>query len=765
MSEGTIETGARESQDGDALDLAATLSKASQAAAREFNTVELLHDKAEAAFQTFDGALKKHKSLIARAKKIDGGLADALKQLVQERRAFASGEWARWKSLFESRRSRLDRFTVMLFGRTMSGKSTTLEAFIGGDGTRIGNGTPDFTRDIEEFDWHGIRLVDTPGIEGFSPKLIERAIGFVDEADMVMMVISDDHIEPELIRNMALILRQNKPLVILLNIKAGDVARLERKPARVFREDEIEGHTAHIRECLLKSFREEHGAINANQVPILPFHAAAAFLSQRLGEENPERAGRLYEISGMARVVEHLRETILRQAATLRPRVEYDAFLWHLQNIEGSLRQKLAMGRRESESLGRKNEELQRLLGRVARDGRKRFENLRKHFHEVEEETRDLVDRIVAGEEKKPKRAFSKLLRLKELEKSIKEVRAEVAEEVREHLAVFEESTKLDLALEAKQAWQETTVELEADLAGVRWANLQKTAAKGMRVVGGPLAGAAAMVLAGYAALNFWNPSGWLAGGLAALATMAAGVTATAITQEVGNTIERSGRRWAWAERRALRREMRKLVWAQYKSIENDNQKWLDDVIGKSREALSGGTEAIRSEIGHFLDAGYDLVRTLDICRKEAATAELTLLVPEILGARVAREIEVRAAARRLGYRTKVGVAGRNGRSAAGLLIGTKGSGLARLSEHLGHEGIDVVEFTPDGELSQRTVADALRPAPVREDDVSLPSNDNGATVQVRTDSDSAGLLFGTYHWNLGLAKQLIGKEIEVFVS
>mgnify|MGYP000864643053 CR=1 FL=1 len=761
MSKESIERQKSGRRKADVLGLAATLTKASQAALREFKTVELLHNKAEAAFRAFDSALKGHKSLIAQAEMIDGGLANALKQVVQERRAFASGEWARWKGLFENRRRRLNRFTVMLFGRTMSGKSTTLEAFIGGDGARIGNGTPDFTRDIEEFDWHGIHLVDTPGIEGFSPDLIERAIGFVDEADMVMMVVSDDHIEPELIRNMASILRQNKPLVILLNVKAGDVARLERKRDRVFRVDEIEGHTSHIRECLLKFFREEHGAINANQVPILPFHAAAAFLSQRLREEEPERALRLYELSGMKHIVEHLRETILSQASTLRPRVEYDAFLWHLQNIEGSLRQRLAMGRRELESFGRENEKLKRLLGRVARDGRKRFEGLRKHFYEVEEETGDLVDRIVAGDEKNPKHAFGKLLRLEELEKSIRTLRSEVAEEVCEHLAAFEESTKLNLTLEAKQAWQETTVELEADLAGVRWANLKKTAAKGVRVIGGPLAGFGV----GYAALNFWNPTGWLAGGLALLAATATGLTATKITQEAGNAIERSGRRWAWVERRALRREMRKLVWEQYNSVERENENWLNDVINKAQETVSCNTEAIRSEVAHFLDAGYDLVRALEAFRKEAATAELTLLVSEILGADVAREIEVCAAARRLGYRTKVGVAGRNGRNVAGLLIGTKGSGLARLSEHLGHEGIDVVELPPDGGLTQRAVASALRPANVREEDVSLPSNAKAAAVQVRTDADLAGLLFGTYHWNLGLAKQLIGKEIKVLVS
>ena len=39
----------------------------------------------------------------------------------------------------------------------------------------------------------------------------------MEQADLVLMVISDDHIEPNLIERLAGLLKENKPLAIILN--------------------------------------------------------------------------------------------------------------------------------------------------------------------------------------------------------------------------------------------------------------------------------------------------------------------------------------------------------------------------------------------------------------------------------------------------------------------------------------------------------------------------------------------------------------------
>lgn len=61
--------------------------------------------------------------------------------------------------------------TIALFGQTRAGKSTTLEALTGGDGTTIGIGRQHTTTQIKQYFWppkqKTLRIVDTPGIEGF----------------------------------------------------------------------------------------------------------------------------------------------------------------------------------------------------------------------------------------------------------------------------------------------------------------------------------------------------------------------------------------------------------------------------------------------------------------------------------------------------------------------------------------------------------------------------------------------------------------------
>ena len=82
---------------------------------------------------------------------------------------------------------RLSKFTVTLFGRTMAGKSTIREAITHGDGGTIGKGAQRTTRDIREYDWNELRVVDTPGIgayEGDADR--ELALSVVDESDLLL---------------------------------------------------------------------------------------------------------------------------------------------------------------------------------------------------------------------------------------------------------------------------------------------------------------------------------------------------------------------------------------------------------------------------------------------------------------------------------------------------------------------------------------------------------------------------------------------------
>ena len=71
------------------------------------------------------------------------------------------------KKDLQDRKIRLDRFSVTLFGRTMSGKSTLMEILTHGEGKSIGTGAQRTTRDGRSYKWNGLEVTDVPGVAAF----------------------------------------------------------------------------------------------------------------------------------------------------------------------------------------------------------------------------------------------------------------------------------------------------------------------------------------------------------------------------------------------------------------------------------------------------------------------------------------------------------------------------------------------------------------------------------------------------------------------
>ena len=68
----------------------------------------------------------------------------------------------------QKQKRNLDCFNVMLFGRTMAGKSTIREAITRGNGETIGKGAQRTTRDVKEYEWSNLRIIDTPGFGAYN---------------------------------------------------------------------------------------------------------------------------------------------------------------------------------------------------------------------------------------------------------------------------------------------------------------------------------------------------------------------------------------------------------------------------------------------------------------------------------------------------------------------------------------------------------------------------------------------------------------------
>ena len=93
----------------------------------------------------------------------------------------------------ESRRESLAEFSIALFGRTNSGKSTLMEILTNGDGSSIGKGAQRTSRNIRSYFWNGLRVIDTPGVAAFEGEDDEPlAFEAAANSDLALCLATDD---------------------------------------------------------------------------------------------------------------------------------------------------------------------------------------------------------------------------------------------------------------------------------------------------------------------------------------------------------------------------------------------------------------------------------------------------------------------------------------------------------------------------------------------------------------------------------------------
>ncbi|GIV04404.1 MAG: hypothetical protein KatS3mg015_3234 [Fimbriimonadales bacterium] len=260
--------------------------------------------------------------------------ADATAQIAELERmlnSFASEAITSARRTLEKKAERLSKFTVTLFGRTMAGKSTIREAITHGDGGTIGKGAQRTTRDIREYDWNELRIVDTPGIgayEGDDDR--ELALSVVDESDLLLFLVSSDGIQETAFRAMKAIRSQNKPIVFVLNVKLDlergvNLRRFLRDPRGFLGDDAIRGHVKRIERL---AFDE----LGMRDVRIVAIHAQAAFLTTR--EQYAGVAKQLHAASGIDRLLDVLTKEVRYRGPVRRLQTFLDGTINQLLDLE-----------------------------------------------------------------------------------------------------------------------------------------------------------------------------------------------------------------------------------------------------------------------------------------------------------------------------------------------------------------------------------------------------------------------------------------------
>ena len=129
--------------------------------------------------------------------------------------------------------------------------------------------------------------------------------------------------------------------------------------------------------------------------------------------------------------------------------------------------------------------------------------------------------------------------------------------------------------------------------------------------------------------------------------------------------------------------------------------------------------------------------------------------IPEI----AAGVVEIKAIARRTGYRTKIAVSSIDLKvDCVGACVGVRGSRIKNIVDELGGERIDIVRWNDSPET---LIVSALQPATIEE--VILHHAQRRAVVVVK--EDQLSLVEGRWGLNRELASRLCGWEIEAMTQ
>ncbi|WP_029007530.1 GTPase [Azospirillum halopraeferens] len=650
--------------------------------------------------------------------------------------------------------------TVMLFGRTRAGKSTTMEALTGGDGASIGVGRQHTTKDIRAYyfppsadggvpDRPSLRIVDTPGIEGFDGDELARvADTFVERADHILFLLTDDKATANELKRFGEIRTQGKGVTVLLNVKANDLELLLDYPQYVFKADELDGHIRRI-----SGYLQANHQIAAPEV--IPFHADAAWKS-RSGKDLPaglsDREG-LARASRIADVEARILRFITQEAIPARMRQPRDLVLSHL----GALREELlpyAQGFRDRmrsfEELGRR---LERGTEKARRRIAKRFPLLRARFQKASDAVPGMVDELVAarGDGRQLDQRWAALLSDHGVSTCVewfveagqKDFIAEVGEEMRVAATDFQVSRAdgLDDLLSGYHQKDEDERRNKYARAAVR--------------TGAGVGGAA---LATWGVANLWNPTGWVAL-IGAAVVVGAGLVAESVARTATDAWERSSKKDLYTHRSEITRKLQDRLWADYRSARQRCDTWLDETKEHWLNTAQLTVRPARRSAEMLHRASVEVIRGLDAVAEKVESGLVAEILHDVVPAVADGRVVVKRVVREAGAATKVLVVSEDGTTdPVAVCIGAGGSRIRQVSAFLDTDGQERLTFVDAAAPLAQQVVQALGLHRVPSDAVEIADG----MARVHLPSTVIGQAIGHHGVNVRLASQLLDLDIRI---
>jgi hypothetical protein len=404
----------------------------------------------------------------------------------------------------------LSQYTVTLFGRTVTGKSTIREFITGGDGSTIGEGAQRTTQSIREYTWAGLRIVDTPGFGAFDGEEdAQLAHTMMEESDLILfLTATTSSIQRPSFKEMARLYEREKPILFVLNVmhdlEKNDLLLDEflEVPEEVFDSAEMQGHVNRI-----ESLSSEHLGIDPENVRVCPIHAQAAFLSTQ--SEHEAHADTLLRESRMHELLRMVSEDVKENGVQRRMQTITGGTMHAAARLKTRLAEEHAALKEHTTFLKKKIDALERRLDREKREALQTripdavtriFEPLRKRISTFVD---DNIQRDDIGEKWE-----AEVERL-DLQTQVERVQQDLEAKLQAVLRSFGEEMALEAEVlgidaESNAPSQRDPVNLKQ---GLGWTS-----------AGSGALSAGAYLAAQYGAANIWNPVGHVLIGVAVVA-------------------------------------------------------------------------------------------------------------------------------------------------------------------------------------------------------------------------------------------------------
>lgn len=181
--------------------------------------------------------------------------------------------------------------SLVFAGQYSAGKSTIVKALTGLD---IATGHEITTEKAQAYDWHGIRVVDTPGVgTGRRPDHDEISYKAISDADLLVYVVTYAGFDD-------LIAQDFRELLIDRN-KASEMVLVVNKM-----KDADKGNSPEQRKVISDDLAKVTKPFTPDQLRTVFVDALAYLKSEEVAEERPERAARLQEQSNFAELINTL---------------------------------------------------------------------------------------------------------------------------------------------------------------------------------------------------------------------------------------------------------------------------------------------------------------------------------------------------------------------------------------------------------------------------------------------------------------------------